>query len=576
MNIKTKLSLGLVLLFGLLVVVSILGMFSVYTLSADSGAILKDNYKSLDYAQQMQQALSGPLLDPASAAKFGHYLEQQRRNITEPGEREATDLLVQEYARLLDHPDDSPAHLRMREQLLLISDLNLRAIDRKNALAMRTADQANMVLSFIATFCLIIGFVFLFNFPGYIADPIRRLTEGIKEIAKGNYRQRIHLQRHDEFGELTEAINALATKLDAYEHSNLARILFEKKRLETIIGAMHDPVIGLDEQQHVLFANEPALVLLNLSLAKLIGKDAREVALTNDLLRTLLTRLAHPDTEPIKIFADGKESFFMLEALDIVVPSGSGDALQGIGYVLLLKNVTAFRERDVAKTNFIATISHELKTPIASIKMGLKLLRDTRVGTLNDEQEHLLIQINDDAARLLSITGELLKIAQAESGNIQLNIVPTAAGTIIETAREVIQNQANEKDIALNIAEMPSGDATVLADEDKSVWVLVNLLSNAIRYAPVNSTVSISITRQNSHLRFAVQDQGPGIPKEFQSQIFERFFRVPGSGGGGSGLGLAISREFVWAMNGSIGVDSSPGQGSCFWFLLPSARQKSA
>ncbi len=569
MTIKTKLALGLVLLFGLLVVVSILGMFSVYTLSADSGAILKDNYQSLDYVQKMQRTLNNPVFDAASALEFSHYLEQQRRNITEPGEGDATDVLAQEYARLRDNPDDSLARLRIREQLLLISELNLRAIDRKNALAQRTAGQTYTALSIIATFCLIFGFVFLLNFPQYIADPVRRLTEGIREIAQGNYRQRIHLKRHDEFGELTTAFNALAAKLDAYEHSNLALLMFEKKRLETVIGAMHDPVIGLDENRRVLFANEPARTLLNLSAEKLIGKDAREAALSNDLLRTLLKRLVQPDNDPIKIFADGKESFFQPENLEIAVSTENDEEKKIIGYVLLLKNVTAFRERDLAKTNFIATISHELKTPISSIKMGLKLLRDTRVGTLNDEQQHLLHQLDDDAGRLLAITGELLKIAQAESGNIQLNIIPVAPQNIIETAQQVLLGLAKDKNVALEISEIPEETLRVQADEDKAVWVLANLLANAIRYSPAGKTVRISTVSRQDRLRFTVRDEGPGIPEEFHSRIFDRFFQVPGSGSNGSGLGLAISREFVWAMGGEIGLESAPGKGSLFWFELP-------
>lgn len=569
MTIKTKLALGLVLLFGLLVVVSILGMFSVYTLSADSGAILKDNYQSLDYVQKMQRTLNNPVFDAASALEFSHYLEQQRRNITEPGEGDATDILAQEYARLRDNPDDSLARLRIREQLLLISELNLRAIDRKNALAQRTAGQTYTALSIIATFCLIFGFVFLLNFPQYIADPVRRLTEGIREIARGNYRQRIHLKRHDEFGELTTAFNALAAKLDAYEHSNLALLMFEKKRLETVIGAMHDPVIGLDENRRILFANEPARTLLNLSAEKLIGKDAREAALSNDLLRTLLKRLVQPDNDPIKIFADGKESFFQPENLEIAVSTENDAEKKIIGFVLLLKNVTAFRERDLAKTNFIATISHELKTPISSIKMGLKLLRDTRVGTLNDEQQHLLHQLDDDAGRLLAITGELLKIAQAESGNIQLNIIPVAPQNIIETAQQVLLGLAKDKNVALEISEIPDETLRVQADEDKAVWVLVNLLANAIRHSPTGKIVHMSAVARPNRLRFAVRDEGPGIPEEFHSRIFDRFFQVPGSGSNGSGLGLAISREFVWAMGGEIGLESAPGKGSLFWFELP-------
>lgn len=572
MKLKTKLALGLVMLFGLLVIVSVLGLVSIHALSNDASAILKDNYKTLEYVHQMQRVLSSPSLDAVAVEQFAQYLEQQSRNITEIGERSATEHLATAFSDWHANPEDSTALLRIQSQLLFISDLNLQAISNKNALALDTADKATTALGIIATLCILIGFVFLLNFPHYIADPIAQLAQGMQEIAQGNYQQRIHLKRHDEFGALTDAFNTLAAKLDAYEHSNLARILFEKKRLETIIGAMHDPVIGLDENYRVLFANEPALTLLHLAPNKFIGKDARDVALSNDLLRSLLKRLAQPNTDPIKIFADGKESFFLLEPLDIVAQIGTENKQQSIGHVLLLKNVTVFRERDVAKTHFIATISHELKTPISSIKMGLKLLNDDRVGVLNDEQQHLLHQLEDDAGRLLAITGELLKLAQAESGNITLNIAPTAPSVIVETARQVLLGQAHDKNIAIEVDEMPPVDVLVLADEDKSVWVLINLLTNAVRHSPPDQTVSIRVAQRGDQIRFTVHDEGPGIPEAFHSRIFERFFQVPGSGTNGTGLGLAISREFVWAMNGAIGVQSDPGKGSTFWFGLPVAK----
>jgi len=568
MNLKIKLTLGLVLLFGLLVLVSGVAIYSINALSTDANAILKDNYQTLEYVRHMQHNLDHLIYDPSSREIFAKNLRSQQENITEPGEFEATDALSRAFERLEEKPGDSLSLANARRYLLQITDLNLQAMARKNIHAQQTAENATMILSVIATLCVLIGFTVLLNFPGYIANPIRQLTEGIKEIARGNYEQRIHLDRQDEFGELAVAFNDMAAKLDAYEHSNLARILFEKKRLETIIGAMHDPIIGFDENYQVLFANEPALNLLNLSNNKLIGKDAREVALTNDLLRTLLTHKNQLPVEPLKIFAEGKESFFQLETLAISVRTAKDADSQGIGQVLVLKNITPFRERDMAKTNFIATISHELKTPISSIKMGLRLLEDERIGKMNEEQRHLLRQIGEDAGRLLGITGELLKIAQAETGNIQLTLTPTEPAEIVETARQALATQAHEKQIELDIDLNPAGGEKVLADADKSAWVLVNLLSNAIRYSPEGQTVRIEATQNDGHIRFSVQDKGPGIPAEYQDKIFERFFRVPGAKTGGTGLGLAISREFVWAMGGDIGVESTPGAGCTFWFTL--------
>lgn len=565
---KLKITFALVLLFGLLVLVSTLGILRINALANDARDILKDNYVSIEYAQQMHRSLDGLAEDPVSRQIFAENLQKQLGNVTEPGELEASNELARYFEELKKHPGDTLAKRIVRDNLLNIADVNLEAIARKNEQARQTAERSVALLGIIATFCILIGFTFLVNFPGYLANPIRELTAGIREIARGNYTQRLHLERKDEFGELATAFNDLAAKLDAYEHSNLARLMFEKRRLETIIGALNDPVIGLDETRKVLFANPPALVLLNLTAPKLIGKDVREVALSNDLLRAMLQPDVQAGTsEPLKIFANGKESFFQPEIFDIAAPNAAPNSTpQPIGQVLFLRNITPFRERDLAKTNFIATISHELKTPISALKMGLSLLDDQRIGSLNAEQRQLLLQLNEDANRLLSITGELLKLAQAETGNIQLNLGPTSPAQLIETARQALSAQAAEKNIPLIVGPLAPGE--VLADPDKAAWVLVNLLSNAIRHSPEGQPVEIAMAPAGDFQRFSVHDLGPGVPVDWKEKIFERYVRVPGAPAGGTGLGLAISREFVLAMGGEIGVESKAGEGSSFWFTL--------
>ncbi|MFN8302274.1 MAG: ATP-binding protein [Saprospiraceae bacterium] len=569
---KQKITFVLVMLFGLLVLVGTLGILRINALAGDAGEILKDNYISLEYVQRMQRAMENLPADAASLQEFEESLKKQQANITETGEQDATVALSRYFEAWKRQPADSTAYRAVRQNLLTIAQINLEAIARKNDHARFTAERSVALIGIIATFCMLIGFTFLLNFPGYVANPILHLTAGIREIAKGNYDQRIRLDRKDEFGELAAAFNELAAKLDAYEHSNLARLMFEKRRLETIIGAMNDPVIGLDEHQVVLFANPAAARLLNLPPEKLIGKDARDAALHNDLLRTML-KVGEDEQprEPLKIFADGKESYFQPERYYISAPATAAAAApQPIGQVLFLKNITHFRERDLAKTNFIATISHELKTPISALKMGLSLLDDERIGSLNAEQKQLLGQIGEDANRLLSITGELLKLAQAETGNIQLNIAPVDPARLVDTACQALATQARDKHISLLVdGQLPDG--AVLADADKAVWVLVNLLSNAIRHSPEGQTVELSLLAEADQMRFMVLDRGPGVPADWRDKIFERYVQAPGSTHGGTGLGLAISREFVRAMGGDIGVDSAPGKGSNFWFTLKKA-----
>lgn len=352
----------------------------------------------------------------------------------------------------------------------------------------------------------------------------------------------------------------MAEQLEHFENSNLAKIMFEKKRIETIINNMKDAIIGLSEKRIILFANIQASQLLGLSEKELIGKYAPDVAITNDLMHLILN--GDTNSKPIKIFADAKESYFNKENISIVSDE------KPIGEVILLKNITQFQELDLAKTNFIATISHELKTPIASIKLSSKLLEDSRVGELNEEQKQLVHNIKDDSARLLKITSEVLNMAQVETGKIQLNFQKVDAKDIVQYAIDSLKFQSEEKHIKLELT-MKSDLPKVNADLEKTAWVLVNLLSNAIRYSPENQIVKIDVTEKETMLEFSVQDFGKGIDTIYQDKIFDKFFQVPGSNKNGTGLGLAIAKEFIVAQNGKIDIISTLGKGTTFYFQIP-------
>lgn len=560
-KIKTKLSLGLGFLFAVIIVIGSVGANYIYTISRESKEILKDNYESIQYMKRMMQDLD------ASDSKlffknFEANLRLQEENLTEPGEKEYTASLRDELTRMKEKGISPEGIQSMKKNLYNITDLNMQAILRKNDQAQEKADNVLTYMGAIGGICFLIVFTFIINFPGYIADPIRELTRSIKQISDKNYHQRLHFQSNDEFGELAEAFNAMAEKLEQYENSNLAKILFEKTRIETIINQMKDAIIGLNEKRVILFANIKASQLLGLSEQEMIGKYAPDVALTNDLMRLLLASDAA--LKPVKIFADNKESYFTKENISIVSEDRS------IGEVILLKNITQYQELDQAKTNFIATISHELKTPIASIKLSSKLLEDNRVGDLNEEQQQLVANIKGDSERLLKITAEVLNMAQVETGKIQLNFQTVAAKDIVQYAIRALKFQAEQKQISLE-ADMAEDLPGVHADLEKTAWVMVNLLSNAIRYSPENGIIRIAVMAENATLRFSIRDSGKGIDPIYQDKIFDKFFQVPGSHKNGTGLGLAIAKEFIMAQNGNIGLNSGGGEGTTFYFQLPIA-----
>jgi signal transduction histidine kinase len=561
MRIKTKLSLGLAFLFAVVVLLGGLGTYYIHRLSNESRHITKDNHESLVYAKNMMRALDEMEVDrKSSLIKFENNLQEQENNITEAEEKELTTELRNEFTNFKNDVLNESKKKLLREKLYQISDVNLQGILLKNTEAKTSADNAILYVGLIAVLTILITFSFVVNFPGYIANPIRELTESIKEISKKNYSQRIHFKSNDEFGELAIAFNKMAKELNDYENSNLAQIIFQKKRIETIISTMHDPIIVLDENQRLLFVNGGAVNILNMKEEDLLGKYAPDIALRNDLFRELL----QPDTgKPLKIFLENKEAYFLKETLPIF----SEEVL--IGNVIVLKNVTQFKELEVAKTNFIATISHELKTPIASMKMGLSLMEDERVGILNDEQKKIVESIKEDSHRLLKITGELLDLTQVESGNIQLHYNPTAPVSIVDYAFQTMKFQAKQKGVNLT-TKIEDNLPLLNIDMEKTAWVMVNLISNAIRYSLDGGVVSIEVKKKNKKVIFSVSDFGKGFDPQYKDRVFDKFFKIPNEDFvSGTGLGLAISKDFILTQQGEIFVETEIGKGSTFIFQFP-------
>ena len=573
MKIKTKLTLGVGLLFLLIILLSVVGATYSNKLKQDTENILVANYNTLEYSRIMLLSLEDS--SEKALKKFEVNLQNQEHNISEIGEKETTEDLRNNFEVYKQKKSDSLILGEIRKNIFTLMDLNMQAIQRKSEVAKETADKAVFWIALSGTMCFLIAFILLVNLPSNIANPIKQLSESIKQIASKNYSERVHLESHSEFGQLAKSFNTMAEKLEEYNNSNLAKLMMEKKRIETLINNMHDPVIGLDENLKVIFANEEAIKIIGFSQAEMIGHNTHELALTNDLIRSLIQDLKMVDNgketkrKPIKIYTNNKEGYFEKETLHISITPTGEQLSQLIGHVIILRNITEYKELDFAKTNFIATVSHEFKTPISSIKMSAQLLENELIGPLNEEQTNLLNSIKEDANRLLKFTGELLNMTQIESGNIQLSILPSDPKEILLFAIHATQTQADQKLIHFEI-NCPEHITAIQADTEKTTWVLTNLISNAIRYSYENSVIYLTVKQRDNKVEISVRDTGQGIAPQYKNKIFDRYFKVPGTKMEGTGLGLAISKEFIEAQGGNIMVESEFGLGSTFTISLNS------
>lgn len=540
MRTKTRLTIWLGILTLLVLVLGGISLGTIWNMGSEGKNVLTANYNSIDFARRMLDAIESEGDTARRSAILLAQLAAQQGNITERGEAGLTAQLASAVRTFRSSSADITRTRALRKDLNAIIDLNRAAIARKAQEAEDRADMAFLWISVAGTFCFLITFTLFLSLPEHIAEPIRILTEGIDRIAAGDYRERVEIEGNTEFRHMAERFNAMAGELQRWENSNLARVIAEKARAEAVINSLQDASIGVNDEGILLFANQQALELLNLDAREVVNQPVSELTARNDLLRHIMSSGA---ATPFKIVLDGKENYFTGSAVPIRSSSGP------LGQLHVIRNITPFQERDLAKTNFLAAISHELKTPLASTDIGLGLLE--RSSPLGNEQREIVNDLRKDHARLLRIVSELLNLAHAENGKLSILRAPFRMSVAVDEAITALKSVSDQQGITVRqvgISALPM----VLGDADRTVWVLVNLLGNAMRHAPKGSEIGIGGVREAEQVLISVRDQGPGIPRALRPHMFERFRHGRSRDEPHAGLGLAICREFMNAMGGDI------------------------
>jgi signal transduction histidine kinase len=393
------------------------------------------------------------------------------------------------------------------------------------------------------------------------------------------------VQGEDDIAQLAQEFNTMADHLERYRKSSLGELLQAQQASQAAIDSLPDPVLMLDAAGSPQGTNEAARTILNIDPEE---SGSSSFARVDPGVRSLLDRVrAHvvggrgaysPKgfEEALRVPAPDGERIYVPRATPIYGENGSV-----AGTAVVLQDITRLFRFDELKNNLVATVAHEFRTPLTSLRMAIHLCTEEAVGELTTKQAELLFAARDDCERLQTIVDDLLNLSRVESGGIDLQKRRIEPQSLVDLAIDVHSAAAKAQQITLRSEVFP-GLSEAFADPDRLQLVFTNLISNALRYSPADSEIVVRALAESAPadassgmadgaIRFEVRDQGPGIPVEHQEALFEKFFRVPGRPGGGAGLGLFIARGIVQAHGGRIGVSSEAGHGSIFWFTIPAA-----
>ncbi len=416
-----------------------------------------------------------------------------------------------------------------------------------------------------------------------VIRPAENLTERVKQIGAGQLDLKIDVLANDEFGSLSREFNKMTERLRRFEQMNIDKILSEKRKSEAIVDSISDGIIVTGADMKIIHINSHIAELFGYVDVEAIGKpvgvvirDERIMSLIRSAVQSDTIVTAEHGTETrvsyIQFEREGSPLYFRPTVTKVFDSEGK---LYGV--LTVLQDVTQFKELDKMKSDFIATLSHEFRTPLTSINMSVDILTQELLGPMNERQKELVGATKEDVGRLTKLARELLQLSKLESGKLQFKNEELNVRLLVESTSKPLLIQFNEKDVTLS-TDIPSAISPLVADEQQLSWVLTNLITNALKFTDSGGSVTVRVKEHNNSMVFEVEDTGQGIAAEHLSTVFDKFVQVKGasvSTPGSVGLGLAIAKEIVESYGGKIWAESEPGRGSRFSFVLPLLRKDS-
>jgi len=432
-----------------------------------------------------------------------------------------------------------------------------------------TSDEASIAVLVASLVAVALSVGTMLQFTKRIIEPAERLSETVHQIGRGRLDLKLDIVTNDEIGELSREFNKMTERLRKYEEMNIQQIITEKNKSETIVESIADAIIVCDSAFRIQLLNQSAVDLLQVREEDALGRPAAEI-ITDERLKAVLMNGSGPGgrDEPYLSYRYRNKTIYLRPRITVIP---SRDRSERGGTVLVLQDVTIYKDIDKMKSDFMAAVSHEFRTPLTSINMSVDILRQKRPGPLNPEQEELLAGSRQDCERLTKLVRELLQLSRLEAGKMEVRVEPFDVLAAIDSTLQPLKLPFQEKGVELSVTD--GGAVPVLTgDEQQFSWVVSNLVSNALRHTEPGGRVEIRASGENGSVLVQVSDTGKGIPEDQLKNIFDKFVQVkaqqvatPGS----VGLGLAIAKEIVELHGGRIWAESTVGEGSTFSFVLP-------
>jgi NtrC-family two-component system sensor histidine kinase KinB len=608
-SLRAKILLGYGLVLGLLVVVLGGALYQLLHLGRASESILSENYQSIRAAEHMINAVerqdSGTLRYIAGnteagvrqfqeqQAVFSEWMGRAKDNVTIEGERAVLARIDSAYSAYLtafsdllrtttveDRPMDRylsellPTFQAVREASIELRNLNQQTMITASDNADAVAHRAVWIVGGIGLLALGGGVAFSLILSTRLVRPIRDMRAAAQRIAEGDYDVTVEPQTSDELGRLAEQFNEMAAELRRYRDLNVEKILAEQRKLAGVLRSIDDGLVVVDGDFAVQEMNPAAASVLGVDAQRAEGRHFLEVTRNEPLFESIRSAaqaeppISDPPTrDPDDILTVQREDTTRYYQY-LVTPIDDEEEPHGV--ILLLRDVTELKEVDQLKTEFVATASHELKTPLTSIGMSMEMIEERHGDELPERDRELLEGTVEDIDRLKALVDDLLDLSKIESGQMEMEVAPVSVELLFQKATQALRSQAEELDVALTTGatdDLPE----VRADPTKITWVLNNLVSNALRYTGAGGHIRLSAQTNGPAVELSVADDGAGIPYALQPKIFDKFVQVDDERSSGTGLGLSICKEIVEAHGGRIWVESTPGDGSTFTFTLRAA-----